>query len=161
MLITFFIYLFSSLFPAVHGLGSGKILSRHSLLFLSILFYQPPLSIFHPPPIFLYPSSRSPSILAVGFPFSCVLDIFSPLLSLLVCLHPSLPCGLLISPCFSPIFLFSCPVASHLLSSGHSSFFCQPSLFLLFDEPSCSHKFAAAVVVMSTPLSPDNTGMLV
>ena len=55
-------------------------------------------------------------------------------LSLLVCLHPSLPCGLHISPCFSPIFLLNCFVASHI-SSGRSSFFRQTSLFVLFDKP--------------------------
>ena len=54
-------------------------------------------------------------------------------LSSLVCLHPSLPCGLPISTCFSPIFLLNCFVASHI-SSGRSSFFCQPSLFVLFDK---------------------------
>ena len=42
----------------------------------------------------------------------------------------------------------------------HSSLFYPTSLFFLFDEPSCSHKLAAAiVVVMSTPLSPDHRGM--
>ena len=42
----------------------------------------------------------------------------------------------------------------------HSSFFCPTSLFFLFDEPSCSHKLAAAIVdVMSTPLSTDHRGM--
>ena len=41
------------------------------LFFLSIVFYRPPpLSIFHPPPIFSYPSSHSPPISAVAFPFS-------------------------------------------------------------------------------------------
>ena len=149
---------FSSLFPDVHGLGSGKILSSHSFCcFFPYFSNGRPLSIFHPPPI-SYPTLRSPPILAVRFPFSCILDVFPPL-SLLVCLHPSLLCGLPIPPCFSPIFLFSCPVASHL-SSGRSSFFRQPFLFLLFDEPIT--KLAAAVVVLSTPLSPDtDTGMLV
>ena len=28
----------------------------------------------------------------------------------------------------------------------HSCFFCPTSLFFLFDEPSCSHKLAAAIV---------------
>ena len=46
---------------------------------------------------------------------------------------PSLPRGLPISPCFSPIFLLNCFVASHI-SSGRSSFFRQPSLFVLFDK---------------------------
>ena len=42
----------------------------------------------------------------------------------------------------------------------HSSFFCPTSLFFLFDEPSCSHKLAAAIVdVMPTPLSPDHRDM--
>ena len=42
----------------------------------------------------------------------------------------------------------------------HSSFFCPTSLFFLFDEPSCSHKLAAAIVdVMSTPLFTDPRGM--
>ena len=54
-------------------------------------------------------------------------------LSSLVCLHPSLPCGLPISTCFSPIFRLNCFVASHI-SSGRSSFFRQPSLFVLFDK---------------------------
>ena len=132
------------------------------LFFLSIVFYRLlPLSIFHPPPIFSCPSSRSPPISAVAFPFSCVLDVFPPLLSLLVCLHPFLPSGLPISSCFSPIFLLGC-IASQTLSLGRSSFFCPPSLFLLFAEPSYSHTLAASVVVvLSTPLSPDHTGMLV
>ena len=68
--------------------------------------------------------------------------MFFHLSSLLVCLHPFLPSGLPISSCFSPIFLLSC-IASQPLSSGRSSFFCPPSLFLLFDEPSCSHKLVS------------------
>ena len=103
----------------------GMVSSHSFCCFFPYFSIGRPLSIFHPPPIFSCPSSRSPSILAVGFPFSCVLGVFPLLLSLLVCLHQSLPCGLPISPCFSPIFLFSCPVASHRLSSGRSSFFCQ------------------------------------
>ena len=95
-------------------------------------------SIFHTSLIFSYPSSRSPPISAVAFPFSCVLDVFLPQLSLLVYLYPSLPSDQPISSCFSPIFLLGC-IASHPLSSS-PSFFCPPSLFLLFDEPSCSHK---------------------
>ena len=132
---------------------------------LFAVFYRPPhLYIFHLPPIFSCPSSRSPPISPVAFPFSCVLDIFSPLLSLLVCLHPFLPSGQPISSYFSPIFLLGCIFfASQPLSSGRSSFFCPPSLFLLFDEPSYSHTLAASVVVvvLSTPLSPDHTGILV
>ena len=86
------------------------------LFFLSIVFCRLlPLSIFHPRPIFSCPSSRSPPISAVAFPFSCVLDVFPPLLSLLVCLHPFLPSGLPISSCFSPIFLLGC-IASQPLS---------------------------------------------
>ena len=117
------------------------------LFFLSIVFYQSPaLSIFHPSPIFSYPSSCSPPISAEAFPFSCVLDVFPPQLSLLVCLHPPLPSGLPISSCFSPVFLLGC-IASQPLSSGCSSFFCPPSLFLLFNKPSCSHKLAVSVVI--------------
>ena len=153
---------FSSLFTAVHGLGSGKILSSHSFCcFFPYFSIGCPLSIFHLPPIFSYPTSRSPSILAVRSPFLASLMFFhlSLPLSLLVCLHTSLPCGLPISPCFSPIFLLNCFVASHL-SSGRSSFFRQSSLFVLFDKTRTN--LAAAVVVLSTPLSPDtDSGMLV
>ena len=133
-----------------------SVLSFHSFLSAA------PLSIFYPPPIFSCPSSRSPPISAVVFSFSCVLDIFPPLLALLVCLHPVLPSGLPISSCFSAIFLLGC-ITSQPLSSGHSGFLTPTSLFLLFDEPSYSHTLAAYVIVtvLSTPLSPDNTGMLV
>ena len=96
---------FSSFFTYVHGLGSGKILSSHSLFYLSILFYRLPplhlsscpspsfilpLSIIHLPPIFSYPTSRSPSILAVRSPFLASFMFFhlSLPLSLLVCQHP-------------------------------------------------------------------------
>ena len=110
--------------------------------------------------------SSSPDLLTQSSHLSCGLPLFlrpgcfPPLLSLLVCLHPFLPSGLPISSCFSPIFLLGC-IASQPLSLGRSSLFCPPSLFLLFDEPSCSHKLAASVVVvLSTPLSPDHTGML-
>ena len=136
-------FCFSSFFTDVHGLGSGKILSFHSFCFFFPYFsIGCPLSIFHLPPlhlssspIFSYPTSRSPSILAVRSPLLASLMFFhlSLPLSLLECLHPSLPCGLLISPCFSPIFLLNCFVASHI-SSGRSSFFRQPSLFVLFDK---------------------------
>ena len=138
--------------------GEGQVkYCRATLSFHSFLLALP-LSIFHPPPIFSCPSSRSPPI---TFPFSCILDVFPPLLSLLVCLHPFLLSGLPISSCFSPIFLLGC-IASQPLSLGRSSFFCPPSLFLLFAEPSYSHTLAAyVVVVLSMPLSPDHTGMLV
>ena len=130
-------------FTDVHGIGSGKILSSHSFCFifpyfsigcpLSIFIFL--LSIIHLPPIFSYPTSRSRSILAVRSPFLASFMFFhlSLPLSLLVCLHPSLPCGLAISSCFSPIFLLNCFLASHT-SSGRSSFFRQPSLFVLFDK---------------------------
>ena len=123
-------------FTDVHGLGSGKILSSHSFCFFFPYFsIGCPLSIFHLPPIFSYPTSRNPSILAVCSPFLASSMFFYPSLplSLLVCLHPSLPCGLAISSCFSPIFLLNCFVASHI-SSGRSSFFRQPSLFVLFNK---------------------------
>ena len=130
-------------FTDVHGLGSGKILSSHSLFFSFHTFLSAApspsfiflLSIFHRPPIFSYPTSRSPSILAVRSPFLASLMFFHLTLPLssLVCLHPSLPCGLPISTCFSPIFWLNCFVASHI-SSGRSSFFRQPSLFVLFDK---------------------------
>ena len=95
---------------------SRSIVEPNFLFFLSIVFYQhPPLPIFRPPPIVSYPSSRSPPISAVAFPFSSVLYVFPPLLSLLVCLHTSLPSGLPISSCFSPIFLLGY-IASQPLS---------------------------------------------
>ena len=111
-------------------------MSSHSFCFFFPYFsIGCPLSIFHRPPIFSYPTSRNPSILAVCSPFLASFMFFylSLPLSLLVCLHPSLPCGLAISSCFSPIFLFNCFVASHI-SSDRSSFFRQPSLFVLFDK---------------------------
>ena len=102
-------------------LGSGKILSSHSFCFFFPYFSNGcPLSIFHLPPLHLSSSpdllkstSRSPSILAVHSPFLASLMFFhlSLPLSLLVCLHPSLPCGL---PIFTllltnlPVELFCC-----------------------------------------------------
>ena len=68
--------------------------------------------------IFSCPSSHSPPISAVAIPFSCVLDVFPPLLSLLLCLHPFLPSGLPIPSCFSPIFLLGC-IESQPLSFKH------------------------------------------
>ena len=77
---------------------------------------------------------------------------------------------------FVLFLLVPCCTGSGKLLSSHSfcsffpgrlSFFFPPSLFLLFDEPSYSHKLAASVVVvvvvvvLSTPLSPAHTGMLV
>ena len=48
------------------------------LFFLSIVFYrQPHLCIVHPPPIFSYPSLRSPPISAVASPFSASLVFFN------------------------------------------------------------------------------------
>ena len=123
-------------FTDVHGLGSGKILSSHSFFFLSILFYRlPPLHLSSSPDLLISHLTQSYD-LSCSFPFSCILDVFSPSLPLssLVYLHPSLPCGLPISPYFSPIFLLNCFVASHI-SSGRSSFFRQTSLFVLFDKP--------------------------
>ena len=87
---------FSSFFTDVHGLGSGKILSFHSFCFFFPYFsIGCPLSIFHLPPIFSYPTSRSPSILAVRSPFLASLMFFHLSLpfSSLVCLHASLPCA--------------------------------------------------------------------
>ena len=89
---------FSSFFTYVHGLGSGKILSSHSFCFIFPYFsIGCPLSIFllaplhlSSTPIFSYPTSRSPSILAVRSPFLASFMFFhlSLPLSLLVCLHP-------------------------------------------------------------------------
>ena len=111
-------------------------MSSHSFFFsFHTFFIGCPLSIFHLPPIFSYPTSRGPTILVVRSPFLASLMFFhlSLPLSSLVCLHTSLPCGLPISTCFSPIFRLNCFVASHI-SSGRSSFFRQPSLFVLFDK---------------------------
>ena len=78
-------------FTDVHGLGSGKILSSHSFCFFFPYFsIGCPLSIFHLPPLHL---SSSPDLLIsyltqsfdliCSFPFSCILDVFSPFFSTL------------------------------------------------------------------------------
>ena len=78
-----------------------------------------------------------------------------------LCLHPFLPSGLAISSYFSAIFQLG-RIASQPLSSGLSFFFSLHSLLLLFDEPICTHKHSAYVVVaLSTPLSPYHIGILV
>ena len=80
--------LFSLMF---NGLGSGKILSSHSFRFFFPYFSNGyPLSIFHLPPLHL---SSSPDLLkshltqsfdlSCSFPFSCILDVFSPFSSTL------------------------------------------------------------------------------
>ena len=129
------------------------------LSFHSFLSAAPSLHLSTAPDLLISLLTQS-SRLSCGLPrFLRPLCFFLPQLSLLVCLHPSLPSDLPISSCFSPIFLLGC-IVSQPLSSGRSSFFCPPSLFLLFNEPSCSHKLAASVVVvLPTPLSPDHTGM--
>ena len=126
------------------------------------MFYRPPSLSLHlsSSPDLLTSLFSQCSYLRRSLPLCCFLDVFPPLLSLLICLHPSLPSGLPISSCFSPIVLLGC-IASQPVSSGHSSFFYPPSLFMLFDEPSYSHKLATSVVVvvvLSTPLSPDHIG---
>ena len=124
-----------------------SVLSFHSFLCpLSPSFILPRCS--HVPPHTVLPSQLWPS------PCPGCLST-SALFVSLVCLHPSLPS-------FSPIFLLGCIASQPFLSSFIfllSSFFL--STLLLFNEPSCSHKLATAVVVLSMPMSPDHTGMLV
>ena len=156
--ITFF-YQTNGAFPLfstdVHGLGSGKILSSHSFFsFFPYFFIGCPLSIFHLSRIFSYPTSRSPSILAVHSPFLASLMFFhlSLPLSSLVCLHPSLSCGL---PHFNllltnlPVELFSC-----ITYFVRSFIFLSSTLFVRVIRQN-QNQLSAAVVVLSTPLSPD------
>ena len=111
-------------------------MSSHSLCFIfPYVSIGCPLSIIHLPPIFSYPTSRSSFDLSCSFPFSCILYVFSPFSSTL---FTSMSASILsMWPghfiCFSPIFLLNCFLASHT-SSGRSSFFRQPSLFVLFDK---------------------------
>ena len=108
-------------------------MSSHSFRFFFPYFSNgcPPLHLSSSPspsfifnPIFSNPTSRSPSILAVHSPFLASLMFFhlSLPLSSLVCLYPSLPCGLPISPCFSPIFLLNCLLHHIFPQVVHPSF---------------------------------------
>ena len=106
--------------------GEGQV--KHCRTTLSVLSFHSFLSAA--PSLYLSPSpDLLMSLLMQSSHLSCGLDVFPPLLSLLVCLHPSLPSGLPISSCFSPMSLLDY-TASQPLSSGRSSFFCPPSLFL-------------------------------
>ena len=104
-------------------MGGDQVQLQYCRVTLSVLFFHSFLSVA--------PSlhhSSSPDLLIslltqsdVAFPFSCILYVFPRLLSLLVCLHPSLPSGLPISSGFSPIFLLGC-IASQSLSCGRSAY---------------------------------------
>ena len=132
-----------------------SVLSFHSFLSAAPSLY------LSSSPIFSYPSSRTPPISPVAFPFSCVLDLFPPQLSLLVCLHSSLPSGLPMSSCFSQIFLLGC-IASQPFSSGRSSFFLSTLFVLVIRRTqlfSQTYSFCCCCCCSATPLSPDQTGM--
>ena len=69
----------------LYRVWSGKVLLSHPFCSIIPLFSTrcPFSPSFILPPIFSCPFSRSPPISAVAFLFSCVLDVFPPLLSLL------------------------------------------------------------------------------
>ena len=89
----------SSLVPAVKGRGSGKVLSRHPFCSFFPLFsitrkLSP--SFILPRSSYIHPHAVLPSQLWIS-PFPASSSIFQPLLSLLICLHPSLPSDIPIS----------------------------------------------------------------
>ena len=118
-------------------------MSSHSFCFIFPYFsIGCPLSIFHLPPLH---HSSSPDLLishltlsfdlSCSFPFSCILYVFSPFSSTL---FTSMSASILTMwpgnfILLLTIFLLNCFLASHT-SSGRSSFFRQPSLFVLFDK---------------------------
>ena len=110
-------------------------MSSHSFFFLSILFYRlPPLHLSTSPDLLISHLTQSFD-LSCSFPFSCILDVFSPFSSILfTSMYVSI---LTMWPAHFTLLLtnllLNCFVASHI-SSGRSSFFRQPSLFVLFDK---------------------------
>lgn len=112
--------------------GVRVILPNHSVCFPFQSFHiHNSISPSSSPPIFSCPSSRRPSISSMAVYFSCIRCVLPPLISLLFFLYPSSSSVLPISFCFSIILLLGA-IAFRRLFSGHSSFFCLPSLFLLF-----------------------------
>ena len=126
----------SSFLPLERGESSPCTAVSPQQLSLSASRYRQSFaSTCRPPLPFIRPSLRNPSIPVACCPFSYRLGISSSLLSLLVGLHPS-----------------------QSVSSGHSSSFYPPFLFLYFSGPSCSRKRDASVVVtLSVPLYQDHT----
>ena len=127
---------FSSFFTDVHGLGSGKILSSHSLFFFFHTFLSAALSpSFIFPRSFSYPTSRSPSILAVRSPFLASLMFFHLSLSTL---FTSMSASILTMwPAHFSLLLTNLPVELFCCITYFVRsfiFFRQPSLFVLFDK---------------------------
>ena len=161
---------FSSFFTYVHGLGSGKILSSHSFcLYLSILFLSAapspsfilPLSIFHLAPLH---HSSSPDLLishltqsidlSCSFPFSCILYVFSPFSSTLFTSMSASsltmwPAHFILLLTNLPVELFCC-----ITYFVRSFIFLSSTLFVRVIRQN-QNQLSGAVVVLSTPLSPD------
>ena len=123
----------SSLFHARGARVRYSIVEPLVLFYLPIVFYRPPISPSfilprpsHIRPHTFLPSQRWPS----PFPASFILTKW--------------PAHLILLPTNLPLRLH-CSLTSFL-----RSFFCLPSLFLLFFEPSCSHKLAACVTTPNT-----------
>ena len=154
--ITFFYKLtcFSSFFTDVHGLGSGKILSSHSFCFIFLYFsIGCPLSSFIFPDLLISHLKQSFDI-SCSFPFSCILYVFSTFSSTL---FTSMSASIL-TMWPSHFILF--------LTNLHVELFCCITYFLrsfillsstLFVRVirQNQNQLSAAVVVLSTPLSPD------
>lgn len=111
---------FSSFCRVEQGRGSVTMLPNHSLCsFFPTCVIHTPLSIFHPSPIFSHPLH-----LKCNLSVFCVHYVFSPLLSLLVILHPFLLIGLPISSDFSLNLTLGCIAFQHLYKVVHPSTVC-------------------------------------
>ena len=129
-----------------------------ALYFHSFLSAAPSLH-FSPSPDLLM------SLLTQSSHLSCGLPLFlRPLCFSISALFASLLASILTKwPAHLILLLTNLPVRLHCIPTSFlRSFILLLSnlLFLLFNKPSCSHKLAAyVVVVLSTSLSPDHTGM--
>ena len=150
-----------SFFTDVHGLGSGKILSSHSFFFSFHTFLSAaPLSIFHLPPLHL---SSSPDLLkshltqsfdlSCSFPFSCILDVFSPFSSTL---YTSIYVSILTMwPVHFTLLLTNLPVELFCCITYFLRSFILLSSTLFVRVIRQNQNQLSAAVVLSTPLSPD------
>ena len=145
---------FPLFFTDVHGLGSGKILSSHSLFFFSILFYRlPPLHLSSSPDLLISHLTQSFD-LSCSFPFSCILDVFSPFSSTL---FTSMSASILTMwPAHFSLLLTNLPVELFCCITYfvRSFIFLSSTLFVRVIRQN-QNQLSAAVVVLSTPLSPD------
>ena len=155
--ITFF-YQTNGAFPLFSLMFMGKVQVKYCPVilssFLSILFYRlPPLHLSSSPDLLTSHLTQSFD-LSCSFPFSCILDVFSTFSSILftsvsACILTMWPAHFTLLLTNLPVELFCC-----ITYFVRSFIFLSSTLFVRVIRQN-QNQLSAAVVVLSTPLSPD------